>query len=251
MHNVEAGSILKTIAIQVRARREVRGLSRRALAERSGVSERFLAEVEGGTGNISVVRLATLAQALGASIAQMVTAATDRSRVVALLGMRGAGKSSVGRRLADSLHRSFFELDHLVEQAAGLRLSQIFELHGDSLYRRLEREVLARLLAEGTSAVVATGGSIVTDAATYKLLRTGAVTVWLRAKPKIHWQRVVRQGDLRPMKENPRAMDELRALLRAREPLYDQADHTIDTTKLTLEETVTAAKRLFKNEKIL
>jgi XRE family aerobic/anaerobic benzoate catabolism transcriptional regulator len=150
--------------------------------------------------------------------------------LVALLGLRGAGKSSVGRKLAKQLHVPFYELDVLIEKAAGLRLQQIFDLQGEAYYRRLERETLARFLATTPAAVLATGGGVVNDPETYALLRRRCRTIWLRARPEMHWERVVHQGDQRPMQGNPDAMIELRALLAAREPLYSQADLTIDTS---------------------
>ncbi len=156
--------------------------------------------------------------------------ATTGGPLVALLGLRGAGKSTVGHRLARRLRVPFYELDALIESAAGIPLAQIFELQGDAYYRRLERETLARFLATTPAGVLATGGGLVTDPETYALLRRRCRTVWLRAEPELHWQRVMRQGDRRPMRDNPAAMQELRALLAARTPLYAQSHHTIDTT---------------------
>lgn len=238
-------AILRTVAAEVRRRRAARGYSRRELAEKSGLSERFLAQVEGGTGNISVARLAELARVLGVSPGELLAPPVAvKKKLVALLGMRGAGKSSVGRRLAELARLPFVELDRLVEDSAGLRLGALFELHGEGYYRRAEREALQRLVASGKPAVVATGGSLVTDPETFRLLRESAVTLWLRATPEAHWSRVLRQGDRRPMGKNPRAFDELRALLAARAPLYAQADHALDTTALALEESAHAARSL-------
>jgi XRE family transcriptional regulator, aerobic/anaerobic benzoate catabolism transcriptional regulator len=158
--------------------------------------------------------------------------------VVALLGLRGAGKSTVGPRLARRLALRFVELDAAIEEAAGLSLAEIFELHGESYYRRLERETLMSLLADGEGVVVATGGSIVNDKETYKLLRRRAITVWLRARPEDHWNRVIQQGDQRPMAQHPHAMAELRALLAARERLYAEAEHVIDTSRVDVDAAV-------------
>src|SRR5262249_17936220 len=149
---------------------------------------------------------------------------------IALLGVRGAGKSSVGTALARRLGVAFVELDQRIEQTAGLPLGEVFALHGEAYYRRIEREVLTRLLGDPPPMVVATGGSIVNDPTNYDLLRTRCRTIWLRARPEDHWNRVVAQGDQRPMAENPHAFAELRALLAARDKLYARADHTIDTT---------------------
>ena len=146
--------------------------------------------------------------------------------------MRGAGKSTVGAQAGGAAAVPFVELDALIEEAAGLSLAEIFELHGEAYYRRLERETLARFLDETGAAVLATGGSLVSDAETYALLRRRAATVWLKARPEDHWNRVLRQGDQRPMAENPHAMQELEQLLAARERLYAAADFTVETSGL-------------------
>jgi XRE family aerobic/anaerobic benzoate catabolism transcriptional regulator len=138
----------------------------------------------------------------------------------------------VGRLLARRLRVPFVELDRRVEQAAGLTLAEIFALHGEDYYRRLERAALERVLDQGRPVVLATGGGIVNSPETYALLRRDATTVWLRAHPEDHWNRVVQQGDRRPMADHPQAMAELRRLLAAREPLYATADHTVDTSRL-------------------
>jgi XRE family aerobic/anaerobic benzoate catabolism transcriptional regulator len=164
--------------------------------------------------------------------------------VVVLLGLRGAGKSSIGPELAARLEVPFVELDQLVEQAAGMALGAVFELQGEAFYRRLERETLRRFLADTDGAVVAAGGSIVTDSETFDLLRRSAVTVWLKARPEDHMQRVVEQGDVRPMKNRPDAMAELKALLRARAPLYAQADHVVDTSLLGIDGSVELLARI-------
>jgi XRE family aerobic/anaerobic benzoate catabolism transcriptional regulator len=157
---------------------------------------------------------------------------------VALLGLRGAGKTTIGRRLAKHLHVPFVELDRRIEQAADLSLSELFSLHGEEYYRRLEREVLDSVLEEGRSMVLATGGGIVTASDTYAALRRSATTVWLRARPEDHWNRVVRQGDRRPMADHPQAMADLRALLASREPLYASAAHTVETSGRAVEDVV-------------
>jgi XRE family aerobic/anaerobic benzoate catabolism transcriptional regulator len=151
---------------------------------------------------------------------------------IALLGVRGAGKSSVGAALARDLGVAFVELDQRIEQTAGLPLGELFALHGEAYYRRIEREVLTQLLADPPPMVLAAGGSIVNDPTNYTLLRARCRTVWLSARAEDHWNRVVAQGDQRPMAENPHAFAELRALLAARDKLYARADHTIDTTGL-------------------
>jgi XRE family aerobic/anaerobic benzoate catabolism transcriptional regulator len=206
-------------------------LTIRDLAERSGVSVRFLIQLESGRGNISVKRLADLAHALEIPTADLLREDQERQRrTIALLGLRGAGKTTIGKQLARTLHVRFVELDRRIEKAADMSLAEIFSLYGDDYYRRLERETLARLFAENRPTVLATGGGIVTSAETYALLKKSAVTVWLRATPEDHWNRVVSQGDRRPMADHPQAMADLRALLALREPLYASADHTIETS---------------------
>ncbi len=227
----------------MRARRAERELTLHGLSERAGVSERFLAQLEAGQGNISVARLCDVARALGTTAAQLlegVDESTAEAGVVALLGLRGAGKSTVGPRLAAELAVPFVELDQLVERAAGMSLGEVFELQGESFYRRLERDTLRRVFAEQPRAVLATGGSIVSDPETFDLLRRAATTVWLKARPEDHMLRVRAQGDERPMKNRDNAMSELRALLRTRTPLYSQADHVVDTSLLGVDGSVMA-----------
>ena len=230
---------LETLGARVRARRKRLQLSRRALSESSGVSERFLAQLEAGTGNISLLRFAQVAAALETTCADLLEGieVTDRRRSIAFLGVRGAGKSTIGEQVARRLGRELIEVDRRIEAAAGLSLGEIFELHGEGYYRRLEREVLAPIL-DGEPAVLATGGSIVSHAENFALLEARAITVWLRARPEDHWERVIRQGDRRPMAENPHAFAELRALLAAREPLYARARHTVDTSGRQIDEIV-------------
>ena len=234
----ERGQLLSSIGAAVRKLRDGRGLTRRELAKKSGVSERFLADLESGQGNISVLRLHDVARALGSSAAELlVSAQPDRSdrRLVALVGLRGAGKSTIGKALASRLRVPFVELDSLVEKDAGLSLAAIFSLHGEAYYRRLAREVLARFLAETDGAVVATGGGLVTDREAFRLLQKRARTVWLQATPEDHWKRVLEQGDVRPGAASPHAQEELRALLKSREPLYAQAELAVDTSRLGIQ----------------
>jgi XRE family aerobic/anaerobic benzoate catabolism transcriptional regulator len=202
------------------------------------VSERFLAQLETGTGNISLLRFAQVAAALQTTCAALLEGADGGGeRSIALLGVRGAGKSTVGAQLARHLEREFIEVDRRIEATAGLSLGEIFELHGEGYYRRLEREVLEPILA-GAPVVLATGGSIVNHEENFALLSDRAVTVWLRARAEDHWERVIRQGDRRPMAENPHAFAELEALLAARAPLYADADLTVDTSERQIAEIV-------------
>jgi XRE family aerobic/anaerobic benzoate catabolism transcriptional regulator len=238
-------ALLRSLGAAVRAKRSDLGLTRASLAQRADVSERFLAQLESGEGNISVARLQDVARALGTSAAQLLAAqpapAVAPRKVIALLGLRGAGKSTLGPEVARRLGVAFHELDALIAREAGMPLSTIFEMHGEAWFRRLEREVLRGFLDEHPAAVLATGGSIVTAGETFQLLRKRTITVWLRARPQDHWERVLRQGDLRPMRNRANAMAELKALLRARKPLYALADHVVDTSSTTLDE---AAERI-------
>jgi len=234
------------------------------VAERSGVSPRFLSDLEAGRGNISVARLAEVARALSVPLVQLlppetgsgstlerVVALVDRcteadleelslwlgSRLeegrhplISLVGLRGAGKSTIGSTLAGRLKVSFVELDVLIEEESNLSLAELFSLHGESYYKRLSHDLLLRLLARNEQMVVATGGSIVTDPETWSLLKRRTHSVWLKASPEDHWKRVLGQGDTRPMANRRSAMTELRSILSIRSPLYAEAAQTIDTS---------------------
>jgi XRE family aerobic/anaerobic benzoate catabolism transcriptional regulator len=236
--------LLLALGRRARAHRLARGLTIRAVAEKSGVSPRFLVQLEAGTGNISVRRLADVATALDTTPAALLSdSAAPAPSVVALLGLRGAGKTTIGRTLAKRRRVQFVELDRRIEQAADLSLGEIFTLHGEDYYRRLEREVLHEVLNDARPMILATGGGIVASPDTFAMLRRSAVTVWLRASPEDHWNRVVRQGDRRPMADHPQAMADLRSLLAAREPLYALADHTVDTSTTSVVRVVAAIER--------
>jgi XRE family aerobic/anaerobic benzoate catabolism transcriptional regulator len=241
---------LHALGAAVRARRAEHGLTQRDLAKRAGVSERFLAQLETGEGNISVARLQDLAEALRTTAAELLAAgaqlvpgpggragrAPAMRGVVSLLGVRGAGKSTLGPEVARRLGVPFVELDALVAREAGMPLATIFEMHGEAYFRRLERDVLRTFLDANEAAVIATGGSIVTAPETFDLLRRRTVTVWLKARARDHWDRVVRQGDVRPMRNRANAMSELRTLLETRRSLYAMAEHVVDTSNATQEE---------------
>ena len=231
--------ILAALGRRARAQRLSRGWTLREVAERSGVSPRFLVQLEAGQGNISIRRLADLAEALETTPGALLSTADVASApVIALLGLRGAGKTTIGRKLARRRRVPFVELDKKIEQAADLSLGELFTLHGEDYYRRLEREVLQDVLAGSTPMILATGGGLVASADTFALLRRAAKTVWLRASPEDHWNRVVRQGDRRPMADHPQAMADLRSLLAMREPLYALADHTVDTSSASVDEVI-------------
>jgi XRE family aerobic/anaerobic benzoate catabolism transcriptional regulator len=250
MRLMDSTSLLERLGAKVRARRQALALTLRELAERSGVSERFLVALEGGSANVSVVRLADVAGALGTTASELLADDAEiahgaapkqpsaRGPLVALLGLRGAGKTAIGERAAARLELPFIELDTLIAERAGMSLGSIFEMHGGAYYRRLEREELERLIRAGARGILATGGGLVTDHATFARLRAEAVTVWLKASPEDHWSRVVEQGDARPMANRRDAMKELRGLLRARRALYERCDHVVDTSALGLSRSI-------------
>ena len=227
----DKSELLEGIGARVRELRTESHLTIKGLARQSGLSMRFISQLESGQGNISIVRLADIASALGKQLQELIPSPEDsRPRFVALVGLRGAGKSTVGAQLAKKLKTEFIEIDSLIERSAGMSLGEIFAIHGEDYYRRLEREVLARLFAESKGCVLATGGSIVTDSESWDLVRRRCFTVWLRATSQEHMNRVLRQGDTRPMKDNPSAMAELKSLLSRREPLYAQSDLALKTS---------------------
>jgi XRE family aerobic/anaerobic benzoate catabolism transcriptional regulator len=271
-HTPEEAALLQALGARIRTMRAQRGMTQRALSLRSGVSERYIAQFEAGGGNVSILVLQRIGGALGVPLAELVAdraASGERAALhrmldrldedqlvaarqvladwlgqpadprralrVALIGLRGAGKSSLGRLLAAARGVPFIELDHEVERQTRMELRDIFEIHGQNGFRRLERQTLERLLAEGQPMVLATGGGIVAEAATFELLLSRCLTVWLRASPEEHMQRVVTQGDERPMRDNAQAMDDLRAILTSRESLYARADLTLDNQGRPLE----------------
>jgi XRE family aerobic/anaerobic benzoate catabolism transcriptional regulator len=225
-----ASTLLESLAARVRRLRGERGLTRQDLARRSGISVRFLARIESAEGNLSVRRLDDLARALGTTASDLVRTPSERAPAVVLVGLRGAGKSTVGARLATRLGLPFVEIDERIADATGLTLDQIFELHGEQYYRRLEHEILRRIVADGERVVVAAAGGVVNDPASWQLLLETATVIWLKARPEDHWNRVVAQGDRRPMADHPAAMEELRALLVTREPVYAAASIVVETS---------------------
>jgi XRE family aerobic/anaerobic benzoate catabolism transcriptional regulator len=273
-------SFLRGLGEKVREARARRGMTRRLLAEASNVSERYLALLESGRGNISILLLRQIALALGLPLEDLLRENGDRPaelilieqflarlprqrlvRVrerllrefgagmserqgrVALIGLRGAGKSTLGALLAEDLQVPFIELDREIEREAGTSLSEIFLLYGQQGYRRYERRCLEKLIEANDGCVIATGGSIVSEPATYDLLLAACYTIWLKADPEEHMARVIAQGDTRPMAGNKQAMEDLRHILRSRAGLYGQADATIDTAKRTVKQSLKDLKR--------
>ena len=235
---------------RVRAWRATHSMTRKSLALASGVSERYLAQLESGLGNISVLLLRKLAHAMQVPVEALVRehGAAAREARIALLGLRGAGKSTLGARLAQVLEVPFIELDREVEKEAGAPLGEVFSLYGQDAFRRFERKALARVLKEHPRAVIATGGSLVTDPDAYNLLLDHCTCVWLKATPDEHMQRVMAQGVLGPFKGNPAAQEEIRRLLADRSRLYARADAVLDTSGRTLKQSLAELKALAAKE---
>ncbi len=232
-------AFLYQLADRMKAERKLKKLSRRQLAEDSGVSERYLAEFENGRGNLSLVRFGKVCAALQTSMSKMLEGlSVVPPFAVALLGVRGAGKSTVGKKLATQWGVTFVELDKHIEKSVGLSLAQIFDLHGQQYYRQLERECLQKLIIAATPCVIATGGSIATHKDNYELLLQNTFCCWLKAKPIDHWNRVVQQGDHRPMAQRPQAFAELQRIFTRREPLYQRAHAVVDTHNRTIDAVV-------------
>jgi XRE family aerobic/anaerobic benzoate catabolism transcriptional regulator len=235
---------------RVRAWRAAHSMTRKSLALASGVSERYLAQLESGQGNISVLLLRKLAHAMQVPVEALVRehGAAAKSTRIALLGLRGAGKSTLGAKLAHALGMPFIELDREVEKEAGAPLGEVFSLYGQEAFRRFERKALARVLKQAPRAVIATGGSLVTDPDTYNLLLDHCSCVWLKATPEEHMQRVMAQGDMRPFKGSPAALEEIRRLLADRGRLYARADALLDTSGRTVRQNLAELRALAAKE---
>jgi len=250
----------------VREARERRGMARKVLSQNAGVSERYLAQLEAGEGNASVLLLRGVARALGVPVTELIDPQEHsveqrlirrflenlpehrledvvfrlmrefgheegaRKRRIALVGLRGAGKTTLGTALAKHLGCTFVELDREIERDAGIGLSEVFLLYGQAGYRRIERRCLERILESNPEMVMTVGGGIVSESETYNLLLLNCYTVWVKASPDEHMARVLAQGDFRPMQGHAEAMEDLTRILEARVPLYRKADLTIDTT---------------------
>lgn len=235
---------LAQLGDRVRSWRTQHGMSRKNLSLACGVSERYLAQLEAGEGNISVLLLRKVAHAMGVPVDSLVREDQPRPKPIALLGLRGAGKSTLGEKLAQALEVPFIELDREVEKEAGANLGEVFAMYGQDAYRRFERRALERVLDENERAVIATGGSLVTDKANYELLLQRCRCVWLSAAPEEHMQRVIAQGDMRPFKGRSAALDEIRTLLADRDRLYSRAHATVDTSGKTVRQTLADLRRV-------
>ncbi|MBP6902074.1 MAG: helix-turn-helix transcriptional regulator [Burkholderiaceae bacterium] len=281
----EKNPFLAALGDRVRALRARRGMTRKAVALAAGVSERHLANLEYGIGNASILVLQQVAQALHCPLAELIgdiTTSTPewlllrellehrdeatlrrvrvavgellgtgggnagRSPRVALIGLRGAGKSTLGQLLADDLGFAFVELSREIEKFAGCSISEIQALYGQNAYRRYERRALEEAIQIYPEAVIATPGGLVSDPATFNLLLAHCTTVWLQASPEDHMKRVTAQGDLRPMAASAEAMDDLKRILAGRAAFYSKAEFTLDTSAQALEPSFAALRELVR-----
>jgi XRE family transcriptional regulator, aerobic/anaerobic benzoate catabolism transcriptional regulator len=241
----EESAYLSRLGERVRAWRTDSGMTRKALSAASGVSERYLAQLESGQGNISVLLLRKVARAMGVAVDRLLREEerAPRAERVALIGLRGAGKSTLGEKLARSLDIPFVELDKEVEKEAGAKLGEVFAMYGQDAFRRFERRALERVLNQHERAVIAAGGSLVTDPATYQLLQERCFCIWLKASPAEHMSRVIAQGDMRPFKGRSAALGEIEKLLEDREKLYARADATVETSGKSIKQSLEQVKR--------
>jgi XRE family aerobic/anaerobic benzoate catabolism transcriptional regulator len=275
-----ADAYLHRLGERVRTLRNQRGMTRKALAQHAKVSERYLAQLEAGLGNCSIVLLRRIARAIGLPVTQLVhdgaeppldlvlltqflerlapdmlvearklvtehfSSPSEDRRRIALIGLRGGGKSTLGRLLAERLDVPFIELDREIERRSGATLSEIFDMFGQETFRRAEREALDDVLRRHPHFVIATSGSIVTEPGTLELLLASCFTVWVRAEPEEHMKRVMAQGDMRPMANNARAMEDLVSILKSREPLYAKAEAVLATTGKTPEQNLAELLRV-------
>ena len=271
---------LEALGQRVRTMRALRGMSRKVLAKVSGISERYIAQLESGKGNVSIVLLRRVSNAMGAHLEDLIPSgepspdwpvirdllrnatpnqiaqardvlsgngASAARRMsfsgIALIGLRGAGKSTLGKLLAKKIGWNFVELNKEIEAQNGLSVAEIIALYGQEGFRRMEQAALGQLLARKELMVLATGGGIVSEPLTFDLILSSFYTIWVKAEPEEHMARVRGQGDLRPMADDRSAMDELRTILRSREPLYARAAAVVDTAGLSVD---AAAARLIE-----
>jgi XRE family aerobic/anaerobic benzoate catabolism transcriptional regulator len=270
---------LSSLGKRVRELRNRCGMTRRAVAREADVSERHLAQLEAGEGNVSVVLLSRIASALNSSLVELFAPeieepvekrliqrflerlpahrledvtfrlmrdfsheeATRRMRI-ALIGLRGAGKSTLGLKLAQERNIPFIELDREIEKETGMPLAEIFSLYGQAGYRAIEKRSLERVFNEFERAVISVGGGVVSEKDTYDYLLSHCYTIWIKAQPEEHMSRVMAQGDLRAIAGSDRAMEDLRRILESREPLYRKADMHLDTSGSSVDDSFAKLK---------
>lgn len=274
-------NILPALGRRVREIRDRRGMTRKLVAREAGVSERHLAHLEGGDGNVSIVLLHNIARALNVPLIELLAPETEdtvekrlirrflerlpqhrleevvfrlmrdfgheeavRRKRIALIGLRGAGKSTLGKRLAHEETMPFIELDREIEKETGIPGREIFSLYGQSGYRRIEKRTLERVLRDNPRAVISVGGGVVSQPESFEMLLSQCMTVWVKAQPEEHMARVMAQGDLRPMAGNDEAMEDLKRILEARLPLYAKADTVLDTTGETVDQSFIKLRQL-------
>jgi XRE family aerobic/anaerobic benzoate catabolism transcriptional regulator len=271
--------LLTKLGQRVRSLRKEQELTIKDLACKTGLSLRFISQVEAGEGNIAISRLAQIANALSINLSELLlqveennskkdslkkeigsllvnrseteltfirrlvnlALGSDQQNAISLFGLRGAGKTTIGKKLASKLTIPFLELDEKIEDIAGLSLSEIFALHGETYYRRLEVQALTEALSRPQKTVIALPGGLVNNTEAFSITKKHCLTIWLKANPEDHMERVLAQGDRRPIANRPNAMAELKAILKAREPLYKEADITIDTSSLGINKSLDTA----------
>jgi XRE family aerobic/anaerobic benzoate catabolism transcriptional regulator len=278
---VENTRLLREIGRVVRSARAKQGMTRKRLAKQAGMSERFVAQVELGDGNPSVLSLDALARALNVDLFDLLPAVdpdvarrralihlrqlpvdevkaflqafsypgaaplpSARGKRIALVGLRGAGKSTLGAVLAERLNMRFIELDKVIEQEHGAPAATLFDVYGQATFRRYEREALTRVVATNSAAVIATAGGIVADDTTFAQLLEQTHVIWLQASPAEHMRRVMEQGDFRPMERNKDAMTDLIAILDARAPDYGRSHARLDTSSRSPDSCVNELMRI-------
>jgi len=274
---------LEILGRRVRTLRGRRAKTRKSVAREADVSERHLAQLESGEGNVSIVLLRRIADALDVSLAELFAPDAEKpiekrlvqdflerlpadrlkdvvSRLMrdyshenqlrhsraALIGLRGAGKSTLGEKLGRELDVPFIELDREIEKDTGMPLAEIFSLYGQSGFRTIEKRTLERVLQEHDRAVFSIGGGVVSDRDTYDYLLSHCYTIWIKAQPEEHMSRVIAQGDFRAMAGSNRAMEDLRGILESREPLYRKADMVLDTSGTTVEESFSKLRAAYQ-----
>ena len=270
---------LLSLGKRVRELRNRRGMTRKMMAHEADVSERHLAQLEAGEGNISIVLLRRVAASVSASLAELFSRDAEepvemrlirrflerlpahrledvvfrlmrdfgyeekaRRMRIALIGLRGAGKSTLGSRVSAEMKIPLVELDREIEKDTGMPLAEVISLYGQSGYRGIERRTLERVLRENKHAILSVGGGVVSEKETYDYLLSNCYTVWVKAQPDEHMSRVIAQGDFRAMAGNDQAMEDLRRILEAREPLYRKADMCVDTSGDSVEESFAKLK---------